>query len=51
MGHLKLLRRAKALGDKLIVGVLTDEAAERYKPRPVMPFEQRLEIDPGAADG
>ena len=44
VGHLNLLRRAKDLGDKLIVGVLTDEAAARYKPRPVMPFEQRLEI-------
>ena len=44
VGHLNLLRRAKALGDRLIVGVLTDEAAERYKPRPVMPFDQRLEL-------
>ena len=44
IGHVNLLRRAKALGDTLIVGVLTDEAAERYKPRPVMPFEQRLEL-------
>jgi cytidyltransferase-like protein len=44
IGHLNLLRRAKALGDTLIAGVLTDEAAERYKPRPVMPFEQRLEL-------
>jgi len=44
IGHLNLLSRARALGDKLIVGVLTDEAAERYKPRPVMPYEQRLEI-------
>jgi glycerol-3-phosphate cytidylyltransferase len=44
IGHLNLLSRAKALGDLLMVGVLTDEAAERYKPRPVMPFEQRIEI-------
>jgi rfaE bifunctional protein nucleotidyltransferase chain/domain len=44
IGHLNLLRRAKALGDTLITGVLTDEAAERYKPRPVMPFEQRIEL-------
>ena len=44
IGHLNLLRRAKALGDTLVAGVLTDEAAERYKPRPVMPFEQRLEL-------
>lgn len=44
IGHVNLLRRAKALGDTLIAGVLTDEAAERYKPRPVMPFEQRIEL-------
>jgi glycerol-3-phosphate cytidylyltransferase len=44
VGHLNLLSRARALGDRLIVGVLTDDAAGRYKPRPVMPFEQRLEI-------
>jgi rfaE bifunctional protein nucleotidyltransferase chain/domain len=44
VGHLNLLTRARALGDQLLVGVLTDEAAERYKPRPVMPFEQRLEL-------
>lgn len=44
VGHLNLLRRAKALGDRLVVGVLTDEAAGRYKPLPVMPFEQRLEL-------
>jgi len=44
VGHLNLLNRAKALGDVLLVGVLTDEAAERYKPRPVMPFEQRIEL-------
>jgi glycerol-3-phosphate cytidylyltransferase len=44
IGHLNLLQRARALGDSLVVGVLTDEAAERYKPRPVMPFEERLEL-------
>jgi rfaE bifunctional protein nucleotidyltransferase chain/domain len=44
IGHVNLLRRAKGLGDKLIVGVLTDEAAERYKPRPVMSFDERREL-------
>ena len=44
VGHLNLLARARALGTRLIVGVLTDEAAERYKPRPVMCFADRLEI-------
>jgi rfaE bifunctional protein nucleotidyltransferase chain/domain len=44
VGHLNLLRRARALGHRLVVGVLTDEAAERYKPRPVMPFAERIEL-------
>jgi glycerol-3-phosphate cytidylyltransferase len=44
VGHLNLMRQARALGDRLVVGVLTDEAAARYKPRPVMAFEQRIEI-------
>lgn len=44
IGHVNLLNRARALGETLLVGVLTDEAAERYKPRPVMPFEQRIEL-------
>jgi rfaE bifunctional protein nucleotidyltransferase chain/domain len=44
VGHLKLLERAKSLGDVLLVGVLTDEAAERYKPRPVVSFDQRIEL-------
>jgi len=44
IGHLKFLERAKALGDYLIVGVLTDEAAMAYKRKPVIPFEERMEI-------
>jgi choline-phosphate cytidylyltransferase/glycerol-3-phosphate cytidylyltransferase len=44
IGHIKLLTKAKSLGNELIVGVLTDEAAERYKPRPIIPFAQRIEI-------
>ena len=44
VGHIRLLERARALGDKLIVGVLTDDAAAAYKPRPLVPFEQRREI-------
>ncbi len=43
-GHLAILERAKALGTKLIVGVLTDEAAMIYKPRPIIPFEARKRI-------
>lgn len=43
-GHLNILEKARTLGSKLIVGVLTDEAAERYKPRPFIPYEERLRI-------
>lgn len=44
LGHLRCLQQAKALGDKLIVGVLTDEAVAAYKRIPVIPFEERIEI-------
>ena len=43
-GHLRLLKRAKALGDILIVGVATDRLAEEYKRKPIIPLEQRMEI-------
>jgi len=44
VGHLRALKDAKALGDYLVVGVLTDHAVESYKRTPVMPFEERLEL-------
>lgn len=44
IGHLKALQQAKALGDYLIVGVLTDEAIEAYKRKPIIPFEERIEL-------
>jgi len=44
IGHLRCLQQAKLLGDYLIVGVLTDEAAVEYKREPIIPFEERLEV-------
>ncbi len=44
VGHLRALQQAKALGDYLIVGVLTDKATWAYKRLPVIPFAQRVEI-------
>ena len=45
IGHLRILERARALGDFLSVGVSTDELNMRKKGlRPVFPQEQRLEI-------
>ena len=44
IGHLRCLQQAKALGDYLIVGVLTDEATAAYKRVPIIPFEERMEL-------
>ncbi len=45
IGHLNLLKNAKGLCDKLIVGVTTDELLLNYKGKSsVIPFEERMEI-------
>lgn len=44
-GHLNVIKRSRALGDYLIVGVSTDELVASYKKHPpIIPFEQRAEI-------
>ena len=43
-GHLEHLKNCKALGDKLIVGVLTDEAIMEKKERPIMSFNERVDL-------
>ena len=43
-GHIEHLRNCKALGDKLIVGVLTDEAMMEKKSKPTMDFDERFDI-------
>jgi len=43
-GHLLHLENCKAMGDKLIVGVLTDEAVMEKKPKPSMGFDERLDL-------
>ena len=45
VGHLNFLRRARMLGDQLIVGVNTDEFVFSYKQKkPIIPYAQRQEI-------
>ena len=44
IGHLNIIRRASKLGDKLVVGVATDEFAAGHKEWPTIPFEQRYAI-------
>jgi cytidyltransferase-like protein len=46
-GHILMLKNSKALAGKngiLIVGILTDEAVMERKPKPVLSFEQRIQI-------
>jgi len=43
-GHIAYFKEAKKLGDKLIVGVNSNEWLTRKKGRPFMPFEERVAI-------
>jgi glycerol-3-phosphate cytidylyltransferase len=44
VGHLNLLKRAKSLGDHLIVGVSTDEFNSGKGKKTIIDFKDRLEI-------
>jgi len=45
IGHLNILKKSKSLGDKLIVGVSTDELVASYKQSsPIVPYTDRMEI-------
>lgn len=44
IGHLNLLKNAKGLCDKLIVGVTVDKLVEYKHKHSVIPFEERIEI-------
>lgn len=44
IGHLNLLKNAKGMCDKLIVGVTTDELVEYKGKRSFIQFEDRIEI-------
>lgn len=45
VGHLNILKYARSVCDRLIVGVTTDELAFKLKARyPIIPYDERLEI-------
>ena len=44
IGHLKILMRARALGDRLIVGVSTDSFNAKKGKKSIIPFEHRRDI-------
>jgi glycerol-3-phosphate cytidylyltransferase len=50
IGHLNLIRRLKGLGNRLIVGVSTDEFNELKGKRTLIPYAQRAEIISAMAD-
>lgn len=43
-GHLAFLRKARELGDFLLVGVVTDADVESYKRKPVVKYQDRVEM-------
>lgn len=43
-GHVELLRQARAFGDWLVVGVLSDEVVAAYKRQPVMTLDERVAV-------
>jgi len=45
LGHINMIRRSRELGERLVVGVSTDELIEAYKGmKPIIPFEERIEL-------
>ena len=44
IGHLNLLKNAKAMCDKLVVGVTTDDLVTYKGKKAMIPFEDRIEI-------
>ncbi len=44
VGHLNMLKNAKAMCDKLIVGVTTNELVSYKHKKAVIPFDERMEI-------
>ena len=43
-GHIEFLKKAKNLGSKLIVGVVTDKDVESYKRTPIIPQKHRINM-------
>ena len=41
-GHMRFLKRARALGDYLLVGICSDNVLVPYKRRPILTMEERV---------
>lgn len=43
-GHVELLSEAKALGDKLVVGIFSDDVVRSFKREPVISLKHRMAV-------
>jgi glycerol-3-phosphate cytidylyltransferase len=43
-GHVEFFRQARALGDRLIVGLVSDRNVATYKPAPIMSHAERVAV-------
>ena len=44
LGHVRFFEKARAFGDRLVVGLHADEVVATYKPAPILSFAERLEM-------
>ena len=42
-GHVAFLKKARALGDYLLVGIHADDVVESYKRRPILSMQERVD--------
>ena len=43
-GHISFFKKAKEFGEKLIVGICSDDKAGEYKRRPILNLQERSEV-------
>jgi cytidyltransferase-like protein len=43
-GHVEFFRQARLLGDRLIVGLISDADASTYKPAPILTHAERIAV-------
>ena len=43
-GHVNMLKNAKSMGDRLVVGIHSDETIRSYKRDPIMNMDERIKV-------
>ena len=44
IGHVNILKKCNEHFDYVIVGIHNDDIVQTYKPKPIIPYNQRLEV-------